>query len=96
MLLALACYMDFKLYQIDVKSAVLNGQIAKKVYVAQPSTFKSHEFSNHVYKISKTLYGLKQAPRAWYDRLSKFLNDNGFSRGKIDNTIFTKVKNICK
>ena len=53
----------------------------------------NHEFPNHVFKLSKALYGLKQAPRAWYERLCKFLNKNGFDRGKIDNTLFIKVKN---
>ena len=78
---------------MDVKSAFLNGYITKEVYVAQPIGFKNHEFPNHVFKLSKALYGPKQAPRAWYERLSKFLNDNGFVRGKIDNTLFIKVKN---
>ena len=93
MLLAFACYMDFKLYQMDVKSAFLNGYITEEVYVAQPSGFENHDFPNHVFKLTKALYGLKQAPRAWYERLSNFLNKNGFARGKIDNTLFIKVKN---
>ena len=72
MLLAFACYMDFKLYQMDINSVFLNGYITEEVYVTQSSDFENHEFSNHVYKLSKSLYGLKQAPRAWYERLSKF------------------------
>ena len=93
MLLAFACYMNFKLYQIDVKSVFLNGFITEEVHVEQPPEFENHEFPNHVFKLSKALYGLKQAPRAWYDRLSKFLIDNNFTREKIDNTIFIKTKN---
>ncbi|XP_075099005.1 uncharacterized protein LOC142175898 [Nicotiana tabacum] len=54
--------------------------------------FESHEHPNHVFKLDKTLYGLKQAPRAWYERLSKFLLENGFTRGKIDNTQFMKKR----
>ena len=69
-LLVFACYMDFKLYQMDVKSAFLNEYIMEKVYVAQPPSFENHKFSNHVFKLSKALYGLKKAPRAWYKRLS--------------------------
>ena len=65
----------------------------EEVYVAQLPGFENHDFPNHVFKLSKVLYGLKQAPRAWYDRLSKFLNDNGFTRRKIDNTLFVKTKN---
>ena len=85
--------MDFKLYQMDVKSVFLNGYITEEVYVAQPPGFENHDFPNHVFKLTKALYGLKQAPRAWYERLSNFLNKNGFARGKIDNTLFIKVKN---
>ena len=54
--------------------------------------FENNEFSNHVFKLDKSLYGLKQAPRAWYERLSNFLLENGFKRGKVDNTLFLKSK----
>jgi len=93
MLLAFACYKNFKLFQMDVKSAFLNGLISEEVYVEQPPGFESHEFPNHVFKLTKALYGLKQAPRAWYERLSGFLLEKGFTRGKIDTTLFTKTKN---
>ena len=72
-LLAYASYMNFKLYQMDVKSAFLNGFIEEEVYVDQPPGFENSKFANHVFKLSKALYGLKQAPRAWYERLSNFL-----------------------
>ena len=93
MLLAYACMKDFKLYQMDVKSAFLNGLITEEVYVEQPPGFENHLFPNHVFKLEKALYGLKQAPRAWYERLSKFLIENGFTRGKVDTTLFIKHKN---
>nr|GEU97512.1 retrovirus-related Pol polyprotein from transposon TNT 1-94 [Tanacetum cinerariifolium] len=66
-LLAYDCALDFKLFQMDVKSAFLNGFISEKVYVAQPSRFIDFKKPNHVYKLKKALYGLKQAPRAWPD-----------------------------
>ncbi|GJZ62251.1 retrovirus-related pol polyprotein from transposon TNT 1-94 [Tanacetum coccineum] len=72
-LLAYACALDFKLFQMDVKSAFLNGFINEEVYVAQPLGFIDFEKPNHVYKLKKALYGLKQAPKAWYDRLKAFL-----------------------
>ena len=78
---------------MNVKSTFLNGHIMEKVYAAQPPEFENHEFPNQVFKLSKALHNLKQALRAWNDRLSKFLNDNAFSRGKIDNTLFQKIKN---
>ncbi|KAK2390489.1 putative mitochondrial protein [Trifolium repens] len=92
LLLAYACNMNFKLYQMDVKSAFLNGYINEEVYVKQPSGFENHEHPDYVFKLKRALYGLKQAPRAWYDRLSKFLIKNGYSRGKVDTTLFIKRK----
>nr|GEW56066.1 retrovirus-related Pol polyprotein from transposon TNT 1-94 [Tanacetum cinerariifolium] len=66
-LLAYACALDFKLFQIDVKSAFLNGFINEEVYVAQPPGFIDFEKPDHVYKLKKALYGLKQEPKAWPD-----------------------------
>ncbi|XP_052291943.1 uncharacterized protein LOC127900768, partial [Citrus sinensis] len=93
MLLAYACHKDFILFQMDVKSAFLNGYIMEEVYVKQPPGFENEKFPNHVYKLLKALYGLKQAPRAWYDRLKNFLLENDFSMGKADTTLFVKHKN---
>ena len=86
-LLAYACAHDFKLFQMDVKSAFLNG-----FYVAQPPGFVDFEKPNHVFKLKKSLYGLKQAPKAWYDRLKAFLLDHKYTMGLVDNTLFTKKK----
>ncbi|GJV30403.1 copia protein [Tanacetum coccineum] len=72
-LLAYACALDFKLYQMDVKSAFLNGFINEEVYVAQPPGFIDFAKPNYVYRLKKALYGLKQAPKAFYDRLKAFL-----------------------
>jgi hypothetical protein len=77
-LLAYATYHGFKLYQMDMKSAFLNGPIKEEVYVEQPSRFEDNEYPNHVCKLSKVLYGLKQAPRALYECLRDFLITNGF------------------
>jgi hypothetical protein len=71
-LLAFATHHDFKLYQIDVKSAFLNGPIFELVYVEQPPGFEDFKFPNHVYKLYKALYGLKQAPKVWYNGLKIF------------------------
>src|SRR5687767_1270184 len=90
-LLAYATYHGFKLYQMDVKSAFLNGPIKEEVYVEQPPSFEDSEYPNHVYKLSKALYGLKQAPRAWYECLRDFLITNGFKVGKANPTLFTKT-----
>ncbi|GJZ21048.1 retrovirus-related pol polyprotein from transposon TNT 1-94 [Tanacetum coccineum] len=91
-LLAYACSLDFKLFQMDVKNAFLNGFINEEVYVAQPSGFIDFQKSNHVYKLKKALYGLKQAPKAWYDRLKAFLIKYEYKIGMVDNTLFTKKR----
>jgi hypothetical protein len=90
-LLAYATYHGFKLFQMDVKSAILNGPIKEDVYVEQRPDFEDSEYPTHVYKLSKALYGLQQAPRAWYECLRDFLITNGFKVGKADPTLFTKT-----
>ncbi|GJV92609.1 retrovirus-related pol polyprotein from transposon TNT 1-94 [Tanacetum coccineum] len=92
--LAYASFMDFTVYQMDVKSAFLYGTIEEEVYVSQPLGFVDPKFPNKVYKVEKALYGLHQAPRAWYETLSTYLLENGFRRGTIDKTLFIKkIKN---
>ncbi|GKA07740.1 retrovirus-related pol polyprotein from transposon TNT 1-94, partial [Tanacetum coccineum] len=71
--LAFAAHMNMVVYQIDVKTAFLNGNLLKEVYVSQSDGFVYPDNPNHVYKLKKALYGLKQALRAWYDMLSSFL-----------------------
>lgn len=91
-LIAFVDHMEFELFQMDVKSDLLNGNLKEQVYVKQPSGFEDADLQNHVLKLDKALYGLKQAPKAWYENFSKFLLANGFKRGKIDNTLFLKSK----
>ncbi|GJU26079.1 putative ribonuclease H-like domain-containing protein [Tanacetum coccineum] len=88
--LAYASFMNFLMYQMDVKSAFLYGTIKEEVYVSQPSGFVDLEFPKNVYKVEKALYGLHQAPKAWYETLSTYLLDNGFYRGQINKTLFIK------
>jgi hypothetical protein len=90
-ILAYAAHHSFRLLQMDVKSAFLNGPIKEEVYVEQPPGFEDDRYPDHVYKLSKALYGLKQAPRAWYECLRDFLIANAFKVGKADPTLFTKT-----
>ena len=88
--------MEFKLYQMDVKSSFLNGYLQEEVYVKQPPGFENTMYPDHVYKLDKALYGLKQAPRAWYDRLSTFLLTHRYTRGKlIIHCFFENKVKIC-
>nr|GEV71664.1 hypothetical protein [Tanacetum cinerariifolium] len=88
--LAYTAHKGFTVYQIDVRTAFLYGSLKKDVYVCQPEGFIDADYPSHVYKLKKALYGLKQAPRAWYDELSTFLLQNGFYKGTIDSTLFTR------
>ena len=92
MFLAYACYKRFRVYQMDVKSAFLNGNLEEEVYVEQPEGFSLTDKSDYVCKLKKALYGLKQAPRAWYARLDKYLQDKGFKRGSVDNNLYIKTE----
>ncbi|GJZ00012.1 retrovirus-related pol polyprotein from transposon TNT 1-94 [Tanacetum coccineum] len=91
-LLPYACALDFKLFQMDVKSAFLIGFINEEVYMAQPPRFINFEKPNHVYKLNRALYGLNQAPKAWSDRLKASLIKHEYDMGMVDNTLFTKKK----
>ncbi|TYK16303.1 gag-pol polyprotein [Cucumis melo var. makuwa] len=88
LLMSYACFRRFKLFQMDVKSAFLNGYLSAEVYVVQPKGFVDSVHHDHVYKLRKALYGLKQALRAWYERLSTYLLQQGYRRGSADQTMF--------
>ncbi|GJT74517.1 retrovirus-related pol polyprotein from transposon TNT 1-94 [Tanacetum coccineum] len=86
--LAFAAHMNMVVYQMDVKTAFLNGNLREEVYVSQPDGFVDPDNPNHVYKLKKALYGLKQAPRAWYDMLSSIMISQDFSKGSVDPNMF--------
>jgi transposase InsO family protein len=92
MFLAYACHKKFKVYQMDVKSSFLNGDLKEEVYMEQPEGFQLSDNPDFVCKLKKSLYGLKQAPRAWYYRLDKYLLDKGFKRGTIDCNLYIKTE----
>nr|GFB01593.1 retrotransposon protein, putative, unclassified [Tanacetum cinerariifolium] len=78
--IAYAAHKSFPIYQMDVKTAFLNGPLKEEVYVAQPDGFVDPDHTEKVYRLRKDLYGLKQAPMVWYDELSKFLTSKGFTK----------------
>ena len=89
-LLAIASHLNFKLYQMDVKSVFLNGMLQEDVYVEQLKGFVDPHRPDDVYKLKRALYGLKQASKAWYDRLTAYLIEHGFKRGFLDITLFIR------
>nr|GEZ92870.1 retrovirus-related Pol polyprotein from transposon TNT 1-94 [Tanacetum cinerariifolium] len=88
--LAYDAHKNMVVYQMDVKTAFLNGNLREDVYVSQPDGFVDPDNPNHVYKLKKAIYGLKQAPRTWYDMLSSFLLSQEFSKGSVDPTLFIR------
>ena len=82
---SVACIMNFKLYQMDVKSAFFNGLLHEEMFVKQPKGFQDPHFPDHVLRLKKALYGLKQAPREWYD-----WNLSLLKRGQANRTLLVK------
>lgn len=88
LLFGITCKLRIKLFQMDVKSAFLNGILQEEVYIAQPKGFEDPQFPDHVYKLKRAMYGFKQAPRAWYERLAHFFLKARSKRGSVDKTLF--------
>jgi hypothetical protein len=88
-MLAVAAYRQWKVHQIDIKTAFLHGDIDTEVYMEQPEGFSDDP--NMVCKLDKCLYGLKQAPRAWYLKLTQYLSDElQFAPSEMDSSIWIK------
>nr|GEW32407.1 retrovirus-related Pol polyprotein from transposon TNT 1-94 [Tanacetum cinerariifolium] len=93
-ILALAAQMQWTIFQFDVKSAFLNGELKEDVYVQQPEYFEVAEEEHKVYKLKKALYGLKQAPRAWYSKIDEFFHESGFERSPNEPTLYVKRQEV--
>ncbi|GLJ53406.1 hypothetical protein SUGI_1138950 [Cryptomeria japonica] len=93
LLLAYVAYKDFEVYQMDVKSAFLNGDLEEEVYIEQPDGFSLSGDGDMIFKLMKELYGLKQAPRALCARLDKYLLKFGFVKGVANSNLYFKIKN---
>ena len=92
MFLAFSCYKNFKVYQIDVKLAFLNGKLKEEVYIEQPEGFLLSENGVYVCKLKNALYGLKQAPRAWFSMLDNYLKQQGYKRGATKINLYLKFE----
>lgn len=90
LVLALAAQWKLKVFQLDVKSAFLNGDLQEEVFVEQPLGFVKTGEEGKVYKLQKALYGLKQAPRAWYSKIDSFFLQNEFERSENEPTLYVK------
>ncbi|KAA0038926.1 integrase [Cucumis melo var. makuwa] len=90
LILSLAAQNGWKVYQMDVKSAFLNGHLKEEIFVAQPLGYVQRGEEEKVYKLKKALYGLKQAPRAWYSRIDSFFLKTGFRRCPYEHALYVK------
>lgn len=90
LIIALAAHHSWKIHQMDVKSAFLNGVLEEEVYVRQPAGYEKQSEEDKVYRLKRALYGLKQAPRAWYTRIDSYFQKNGFQRCPHEHTLYIK------
>lgn len=88
--LTVAAKLNVPVFQFDVKSAFLNGELSEEVFVEQPEGFTVKGKEDWIYKLHKALYGLKQAPRAWNSKINSFFVDAGFSRSMSDPSLYVK------
>jgi len=90
--LAVAAKLGWPVYQFNVKSAFLNGELEEEVYVAQPERFIIEGEEDKVYRLRKALYGLKQAPHTWYSKINSYFRKNGFERSNSAPTLYVKQR----
>lgn len=90
MVLALVARNGWKVFQLDVKSSFLHGELSEDVYVAQPQGCEVKGEEDKVYKLKEALYDLKQAPRAWFSRIEGYFIKEGFVKSCCDHTLFIK------
>jgi len=78
------------MYQFDVKSTFLNGDLEEEVYISQPQGFVINGNENKVHKLRKAHHGLKQAPRAWCSKIDLFFHDCGLTKSDDEPTLYLK------
>eukprot|EP00253_Pinus_taeda_P023272 PITA_23272 len=87
-MLALSTHMGWKIHQMDVKTAFLNGNIREEVYIEQSEGFETFDRESHVCRLKRDLYGLKQAPCAWYTRIDNYFTGLGFIKSEVDANLY--------
>ncbi|GJS65670.1 putative RNA-directed DNA polymerase [Tanacetum coccineum] len=88
-MLAIAAFHDYEIWQMDVKTAFLNGKLTEDVFMAQPEGFKNAKYPKRVCKLQKVIYGLKQASHSWNLCFHEKVTQFGFSRSENENDILT-------
>lgn len=89
-ILTLATLRGWNVFQLDVKSAFLHGELSETVFVDQPQGYQKRGEEHKVYRLKNALYGLRQAPRAWYNRIESYFLKEGFEKCPSEHTLFVK------
>ena len=89
--LTIALNLQWKIWQLDVNNALLNGDLHEEIFMIQPEGYIDPLNPNYVCKLNKSLYGLKQAPRAWFEKLHQTLGTLGFSSTKSNQSLFINI-----
>jgi hypothetical protein len=92
MVINLAAHNGWKLHQMDVKSAFLNGDIKEYIFMTQPQVFEAKGQEHKVCKLVKALYGLKQAPRYWYAKMDEYLRKVSFQQSESDDALYFRMQ----
>ena len=90
-MLAIAAFHDYEIWQMDVKTAFLNGKLAEDVYMNQPEGFVNAEYPNRVCKLKKSIYGLKQASRSWNLCFDEKVKEFGFLRSEDESCVYVRA-----
>jgi len=90
LLLALVAHLDLELFQMDVKTAFLNGNLEKDIYMDQPINFVSKGQEDNLYCLKRSIYGLKQSSRPWYFRFHETITSFGFAMVLEDHCVYVK------
>lgn len=96
LVISLAAQHSWPIYQLDVKSAFLHGELEEQVFIDQPPGYVKFGSEHKVYKLKKALYGLKQAPRSWYSRIDAYFSKEGLKKCPYEHTLFSKFGDGAK
>ncbi|MCE8502524.1 DDE-type integrase/transposase/recombinase, partial [Latilactobacillus sakei] len=91
-LLAIAAYYDYEIWQMDVKTAFLNGFLEEEIYMSQPEGFIENNQEHLVCKLKRSIYGLKQASRSWNIRFDQTIKEFDFEQNQDEQCVYKKVQ----
>lgn len=91
LLLAVTAFYDLELDQMDVRTALLRGNLDEEIFMTQPEGFIEEGSEDLVCLLKKSLYGLKQSPRQWYLRFDQLMNKHGYYKSSYDNCVYYKI-----